>query len=95
MTAYNHLQRLAHGVQVGATVHQGQVIAFMGSTGLSTGPHVHYEVSVNGRFLDPMTIRLPDSQGVSARLMTAFERQVAATNAIRHRGGMVVSALPL
>lgn len=95
VTAYNHLQRLAHGVQVGATVHQGQVIAFMGSTGLSTGPHVHYEVSVNGRFLDSMTIRLPDSQGVSARLMTAFERQVAATNAIRHRGGMVVSALPL
>lgn len=95
VTAYNHLQRLAHGVQVGATVHQGQVIAYMGSTGLSTGPHVHYEVSVNGRFLDPMTIRLPDSQGVSPRLMTAFERQVAATNALRHHGALAMSALPL
>ncbi|XYD08063.1 M23 family metallopeptidase [Methylobacterium sp. NMS12] len=95
VTAYNHLQRLAHGVQAGANVHQGQVIAYMGSTGLSTGPHVHYEVSVNGRFLDPMTIRLPDSQGVSARLMTAFERQMAATNALRHHGTLAMSALPL
>ncbi|WP_083374258.1 M23 family metallopeptidase [Methylobacterium sp. C1] len=95
VTAYNHLQRLAHGVQAGAAVHQGQVIAYMGSTGLSTGPHVHYEVSVNGHFLDPMAIRLPDSQGVSAKLMTAFERQVAATNTLRHHGALAMSALPL
>ncbi|MEE7502021.1 M23 family metallopeptidase [Methylobacterium sp. C33D] len=95
VTAYNHLQRLAHGVAVGTTVHQGQVIAYMGSTGLSTGPHVHYEVSVNGRFLDPMTIRLPDSQGVPAKSMAAFERQVAATNTIRHHGALAMSALPL
>lgn len=95
VTAYNHLQRLSHTVHVGGTVRQGQIIAYMGSTGLSTGPHVHYEVSVNGRFLDPMTIRLPDSRGVLAGLMTTFERQVATTNAIRHHDKLAMSASPL
>ncbi|WP_233383694.1 M23 family metallopeptidase [Methylobacterium sp. C25] len=94
-TAYNHLQRLSHSVHVGATVRQGQVIAYMGSTGLSTGPHVHYEVSVNGRFLDPMTIRLPDSHGVPDALKTIFARQVVATNSIRHHETLALSTEPL
>ncbi|WP_284210816.1 M23 family metallopeptidase [Methylobacterium brachythecii] len=94
-TAYNHLQRFSHSVKVGATVRQGQVVAYMGSTGLSTGPHVHYEVSVNGRFLDPMSIRLPDSHGVPDAFKSSFQHQVVATNSIRHHDTMAASASPL
>ncbi len=49
----------AKGMEPGKRVRQGQVIGFVGSTGLSTGAHVHYEILVNGRFVDPMRIKLP------------------------------------
>jgi murein DD-endopeptidase MepM/ murein hydrolase activator NlpD/transposase len=94
-TAYNHMQRFSHAVHAGAHVRQGQVIGYMGSTGLSTGAHIHYEVSVNGRFLDPTKVRLPDGRGVPEPLMSLFERRVEAMNAIRHRDTVVSSATPL
>ena len=49
----------ARGIEPGVRVRQGQVIGYVGSTGLSTGAHVHYEILVNGRFVDPMRIKLP------------------------------------
>ena len=49
----------ARSTQPGARVRQGQVIGYVGSTGLSTGPHVHYEILVNGRFVDPLRVKLP------------------------------------
>ena len=52
-TAYGHMSAFAKGMEAGKRVRQGQVIGFVGSTGLSTGPHVHYEILVNGRFVDP------------------------------------------
>ena len=57
-TAYAHMSRYAD-LDQGDRVRQGQVIGFVGSTGLSTGAHVHYEILVNGRFVDPMRIKLP------------------------------------
>jgi hypothetical protein len=48
------MSAFAKGLEVGKRVRQGQVIGFVGSTGMSTGPHVHYEILVNGRFVDPM-----------------------------------------
>ena len=52
-TAYGHMSAFARNLEEGKRVRQGQVIGYVGSTGLSTGAHVHYEILINGRFVDP------------------------------------------
>ncbi|HEY0911310.1 MAG TPA: M23 family metallopeptidase, partial [Bradyrhizobium sp.] len=74
-TAYGHMSAFAKGLEVGKQVRQGQVIGFVGSTGQSTGPHVHYEILVNGRFVDPMRIKLPRGRSLEGPLMTGFEKE--------------------
>jgi murein DD-endopeptidase MepM/ murein hydrolase activator NlpD len=74
-TAYGHMSAFAKGMEAGKRVRQGQVIGFVGSTGLSTGPHVHYEILVNGRFVDPMRIKLPRGRSLDGSVMTAFEKE--------------------
>ena len=74
-TAYGHLTAYARSIDVGSRVRQGQVIGFVGSTGLSTGAHVHYEILVNGRFVDPMRIKLPRGRVLEGPLLTNFERE--------------------
>ncbi|MEQ7920139.1 peptidoglycan DD-metalloendopeptidase family protein [Xanthomonas sp. WHRI 1810A] len=58
-TLYGHMQGFAKGVQTGSSVKQGQVIGYIGTTGLSTGPHLHYEFQVNGVHVDPLGQKLP------------------------------------
>jgi murein DD-endopeptidase MepM/ murein hydrolase activator NlpD len=56
-------------------VRQGQVIGFVGSTGQSTGPHVHYEILVNGRFVDPLRVKLPRGRSLEGSVMAGFEKE--------------------
>jgi len=74
-TAYGHMSAFAKGMEVGKQVRQGQVIGFVGSTGLSTGPHVHYEILVNGRFVDPMRVKLPRGRSLEGGMMANFEKE--------------------
>src|SRR5712672_4417281 len=74
-TAYGHMTAFAKGMEPGVRVRQGQVIGFVGSTGLSTGAHVHYEILVNGRFVDPMRIRLPRGRALDGPILAGFERE--------------------
>jgi murein DD-endopeptidase MepM/ murein hydrolase activator NlpD len=74
-TAYGHMTAFARNMDVGTHVRQGQVIGFVGSTGLSTGAHVHYEILVNGRFVDPMRIRLPRGRSLDGGMLAGFEQE--------------------
>jgi murein DD-endopeptidase MepM/ murein hydrolase activator NlpD len=74
-TAYGHMTAFARGMQPGTRVRQGQVIGFIGSTGLSTGAHVHYEILVNGRFVDPMRIKLPRGRALEGAVLANFDKE--------------------
>ena len=73
-TAYGHMTAFARGLNVGSRVRQGQVIGFVGSTGLSTGAHVHFEILVNDRFVDPMRIKLPRGRVLDGITLSLFEK---------------------
>ena len=77
VTVYGHLSRFAKGTHVGAHVAQGTIIAYVGMTGLATGPHLHYEYRVNGVFKNPQTVSLPDAEPIDARLRADFETRTA------------------
>lgn len=73
-TVYGHLSRFAGGLHKGQHVSQGQVIAYVGMTGLATGPHLHYEFRINGIQHDPLKVALPDGKPISDAQKTAFEQ---------------------
>ena len=59
----------------GAKVQLGQVIGYLGSTGLATGPHIHYEVKINDNFVDPMRIKLPQGRELNGDLLAGFKQE--------------------
>ncbi len=84
-TAYAHMSRYAGGVRKGKRVRQGQVIGYVGSTGASTGPHLHYEVYRNGKAIDVMRLNLPTGRKLaeSPDIMSEFEIERARIDTIR------------
>ncbi|MFZ2103194.1 MAG: M23 family metallopeptidase [Oricola sp.] len=86
-TSYSHQSKFASGIQPGAKVRQGQVIGYVGTTGLSTGPHLHYEMKVNGTRVDPMRVRLPSGAVLAGSDLDAFKRERDRINTLLEKGG--------
>ena len=73
-TVYAHLLKFAKGIRKGRRVYQGQVIGYVGTTGLSTGPHLHYEFRINGAPRNSRTVKLPDAKPVPDSEMARFQK---------------------
>ncbi len=75
VTTYNHMSGFGRGITEGAHVTQGQVVGYLGQSGLATGPHLHYEVIINGNFVDPMAIKLARTREFDGKMLAAFKRE--------------------
>jgi murein DD-endopeptidase MepM/ murein hydrolase activator NlpD len=84
-TRYAHMSRFATGINVGSRVDQGDVIGYVGMTGLATGPHLHYEMRYNGTHTDPLAIELPPGDPVPVEQWEVWEAQSRARLALLDR----------
>ena len=85
-TLYAHMKNFGRGVRSGSRVKQGQIIGYVGTTGLSTGPHLHYEFYVNGAVRNPVTVKLPKARSIAktekARFFDKTRPQLAQLNSL-------------
>jgi murein DD-endopeptidase MepM/ murein hydrolase activator NlpD len=82
-TAYAHMSRFAKGLRKGSRVRQGEVIGYVGTTGRSTGPHLHYEVHVNGGAVNAMSLKLPRGRKLEGSQLQAFLSEKSRIDALR------------
>jgi murein DD-endopeptidase MepM/ murein hydrolase activator NlpD len=75
VTTYNHMSRFGRGINEGVRVTQGQIVGYLGASGLATGPHLHYEVIVNGHFVDPMRVKLARTRQFDGKMLSEFKHE--------------------
>ncbi|MBU2227571.1 MAG: peptidoglycan DD-metalloendopeptidase family protein [Proteobacteria bacterium] len=80
-TYYGHLSRISKGIKAGVKTAQGQIIGYVGSTGLATGPHLHYELRIAGRPVNPLTVKMPAGKPLPKEKASEFARFRTAMNA--------------
>ncbi|WEK04677.1 MAG: M23 family metallopeptidase [Candidatus Devosia phytovorans] len=90
-TAYGHMSRYADGLEVGSHVRQGQLIGYVGSTGQSTGPHLHFEIKINGNLVDPLSVKLPKDNVLPQQYEAKFAQTMAQINDLMTREPAPVS----
>jgi murein DD-endopeptidase MepM/ murein hydrolase activator NlpD len=83
-TAYAHMSRFARGMRAGVHVRQGQVIGYVGTTGRSTGPHLHYEVLRRGQQVDPRGLRVANGRNLTGRELELFQIERERIDTLRH-----------
>jgi murein DD-endopeptidase MepM/ murein hydrolase activator NlpD len=86
-SGYGHLSRSGSGIRAGQRVSQGQVVAYVGSTGASTGPHLHYEIWRNGQRINPGSIRVEDNVQLTGSDLAAFRAEKSRIDRIIASGG--------
>ncbi len=82
-TVYAHMSKFAKGIKKGIRVSQGQIIGYVGSTGMSTGPHLHYEVIKNGKKINSQTLKLPSGKKLDGKLREDFELAKIKINVLK------------
>jgi len=90
-TGYGHISRYAPGIHAGSRVRQGQVVAYVGSTGLASGPHLHYEVWLKGQRINPIGAKVPQGTILAGSELASFKSQKARIDRMLAEGGQAVS----
>ncbi len=90
-TGYGHISRYAPGIKAGTRVRQGQVVAYVGSTGLATGPHLHYEVWLKGERVNPIGAKVPQGTILGGSELASFKSQKSRIDRMLAAGGEAVS----
>lgn len=91
-TTYAHMSKIGPGIKQGVKVKQGQVIGYVGCTGLCSGPHLHYEVLVNSRFVNPLKIQVPRERQLAGRQLAEFQKERARVDELMRRAPVLTAS---
>jgi murein DD-endopeptidase MepM/ murein hydrolase activator NlpD len=91
-TAYGHMLRLRKGIAPGVKVRQGEIIGYLGATGLASGPHLHYEVLINNRRVDPLSIHVPRERELKGQQLAEFQKERIRIDDLLHQAPVMTAS---